>query len=244
MNERERRSWLLVPASKPEGCAAAATSGADVIVIDLVELVAERDKHRAREYVSEAIAAVRASGADAFVMIDPTLAYADLAASVGPTLSGVVVSRAETPEQIAAVSSLLDELEAKRGVLPGTIHIVPALETALGNHNGYEIARASTRVAALTLGRVDLVMDLRPEPCGEIHMLPYLMQRLIIVANAAAVIPLGAWWRRPDRGLLATPQATYQAALRGRSIGFRGAVCLRVDQVDALNRAYARSASC
>jgi len=38
-------------------------------------------------------------------------------------------------------------------------------------------------------------MDLRPEPSGELHLMPYLMQRLITAANAAAVMPLGAWWR-------------------------------------------------
>jgi citrate lyase beta subunit len=64
------------------------------------------------------------------------------------------------------------------------------------------------------------------------------MQRLVIVAGAAGVKPLGAWWRAPDRGLLATPENTYEAARRGRAIGFKGAMCLRANQVDALNRAY------
>ena len=86
--------------------------------------------------------------------------------------------------------------------------------------------------------RADLVMDLRPEPDGEIHLLPYLMQRLVVIAGALGKTPLGAWWRAPDRGLLATPQNTFAAAQRGRAIGFRGALCLRPEQVDALNRAY------
>jgi citrate lyase beta subunit len=90
----------------------------------------------------------------------------------------------------------------------------------------------------VTLGRAELVMDLRPEPSGEIHLMPYLMQRLIIIAGAAGVAPIGAWWRAPDRGLLATPEHTLQAAQRGRAIGFKGAMCLRANQVDPLNRAY------
>ena len=44
-----RRSWLLVPASKAEQVAAAPRAGADVIVLDLVELVAEKDKFAARD---------------------------------------------------------------------------------------------------------------------------------------------------------------------------------------------------
>ena len=90
----------------------------------------------------------------------------------------------------------------------------------------------------MTLGRADLVMDLRPEPSGEFHLMPYLIQRLIIIARALGVTPIGAWWRSPDRGLLATPENTQNAARRGRAIGFKGAMCLRTNQIDALNRAY------
>jgi citrate lyase subunit beta / citryl-CoA lyase len=239
MSEAARRSWLLAPMSKPDSIEQAVRSGADVVVLDLVELVAEEDKHSARSNVHAAIKTVRTGGAEAFVMIDPELMYADLHACVWPGLGGVIVSRAESGKQVADVAALLTQLEGERGVLPNALKIVAALETAPGNSAAYEIATASPRVWGVTLGRADLIMDLRPEPSGEIHLMPYLMQRLIIVAGAAKVTPIGAWWRSPDRGLLATPENTYQAAHRGRAIGFRGALCLRGNQVDSLNRAYA-----
>src|SRR5262249_10937066 len=153
---------------------------------------------------------------------------------VWPGLSGIVVSRAESPQQINAIAALLGKLESERSLPQNTLKIVPALETAPGNHVAYAIASASPRISALTLGRADLIMDLRPEPSGEIHLLQYLMQRLIIVAGAAGVKPLGAWWRGADRGLLATPDNTYAAAHRGRAIGFKGAMCLRANQVEPL----------
>jgi len=233
-----RRSWLLVPASKAEQVAAAPRAGADVIVLDLVELVAEEDKFETRERLQGAVAAVSAGGVEVFVQIDPELCYADLHACVWPGLAGVVVSRAESPQQIVEIDEQLGRLEHERGILPGALKIVAALETARGNHAAYDVARASPRVCGLTLGRADLVMDLRPEPSGEIHLMPYLMQRLIIIARAAGVTPVGAWWRAPDRGLLATPEHSYQAGQRGRAIGFKGAMCLRANQVEPLNRAY------
>lgn len=235
-----RRSWLLVPMSKAERIAQAPQCGADVIVLDLVELVAEEDKLAARKKVQAAIPAARAGGAEVFAQIDPELLDADLLACVWPGLGGVVVSRAESSRQIVEVDALLSRLENERGILPNTLKIVAALETARGNHAAYEIGRASPRVWGLTLGRADLVMDLRPEPSDEIHLMPYLMQRLIIIARAAGVTPIGAWWRAPDRGLMATPENTYQAAHRGRAIGFKGAMCLRADQVEPLNRAFTR----
>ena len=224
--------------SRTEQIAHAAQSGADVIVLDLVELVAEEDKPAAREKVQAAIHTVQAGGVEVFAQIDPVLLYADLHACVWPGLSGVVVSRAESPGQIIEVEALLSRLENERGILPNTLKIVAALETARGNYAAYDIGCASQRLWGLTLGRADLIMDLRPEPSREIHLMVYLMQRLVIIANAAGVTPIGAWWRAPDRGLLATPDNTYQAAQRGRAIGFKGAMCLRANQVEPLNRGF------
>jgi citrate lyase subunit beta/citryl-CoA lyase len=234
-----RRSWLLVPASRPDEVGRAARSGADAIVLDLVELVTERDRDAARRAFPAMLAMAQAGGAGIFAQTDPQSAAADLAACAGPGLTGVVISRTESPVQIQDVARRLDDLEKDRGLAAGSLQIVAALETAPGNHAAFDIARADPRVKAVTLGRADLVMDLRPEPSGEIHLMPYLMQRLILVARAAGVVPLGAWWRAPDRGLLASPEGTYRAAQRGRAIGFRGTLCLHPRQVEPLNRAYA-----
>lgn len=240
--DAKRRSWLMVPLSRPAAVDAALVSAADVIVLDLVELLAADDKHAAREQAPAVITRAAAGGAAVFAMIDPRLLYADLHACVWPGLGGVVISRLETTAQVNEAVALIEQLEAERGLLPGTVEIVGALETAPGNHAAYELAIASPRVRALTLGRADLIMDLRPEPSGEIHLMPYLMQRLILIAGAAGVTPLGAWWRAPDRGLLATRENTLQAARRGRAIGFKGSLCLRPEQAEALNLGFAGAA--
>ncbi len=233
-----RRSWLLTPASNTQRVAQAHLAGADVVVLDLVEFVAERDKPRARDMMPEAIEQARAGGAEVFAQVDPELLYADLRACVWPGLSGVVVSRLETVEQAAEAHELLGGLEEERGILPNTLETVGALETAKGNRDGFEVAAASSRTWGLTLGRADLIMDLRPEPSGEVHLMQYLIQRLVTVANACGAVPLGAWWREPDRGLLATPENTHAAAVRGRAIGFKGSFCIREDQVGPLNRGF------
>ena len=72
-NDRIRRSWLLTPVSQPDRVAGAAESAADVIILDLVEFVAEPDKPRAREALPDALDAVKSGGAEVFVQIDPAL---------------------------------------------------------------------------------------------------------------------------------------------------------------------------
>lgn len=238
-----RRSWLMVPSDDAAQVEQAAASAADVIVLDLMEFVPEGMKPTAREHLPEAIRGVAQGGAEVFAQVDKELLYADLSAAVWPGVSGILIPRLESPQEVAEADSLLTQLEDKRGFRPGTLQIVAVLDTAKGNYDAVEIARASRRIWGLTLGRADLVMDLRPEPSGELHLMPYLMQRLITAANAAAVMPLGAWWRAPARGLLANPDNTYAAAVRGRHIGFKGALCLQPDQVEPLNRGFTPTSS-
>ena len=238
-----RRSWLLTPASQPEQVSTAPSAGADVIVLDLAEFVSEPDKPAARESLREALAPAKSTGADVFVQIDPELMLADLTAAVWPGLDGIVVTRAETPEQVVAIDTIISDLESRRGLPPRSVELVLCLETALGNYNGFEVAAASSRAWGLSLGRADLVMDLRPEPSGETHLMQYLMQRLVTLASATGTVPLGAWWRFPDRGLLATPENTLAAARRGRSIGFHGSFCVLNSQVHPLNAGFTPSES-
>ena len=233
-----RRSWLIVPCDDATQIEQAAASAADVVVLDLMEFVPQGGKAAARERLPETISQLAQGDAEVFVQVDKELLYADLSATVQPGIRGILIPRLESPQEVAEADALLLQLEDKRGFRPGTLQIIAVLDTAKGNYAAMEIARASRRLWGMTLGRADLVMDLRPEPSGEIHLMPYLMQRLITVANAAGLVPLGAWWRAPARGLLANPDDTYGAAVRGRRIGFKGALCLRPNQVDALNRGF------
>jgi citrate lyase subunit beta/citryl-CoA lyase len=238
MDGNVRRSWLMVPSDDVSQVEQASASAADVVVLDLMEFVPEAMKPVARERLLEAIRGVAQGGAEVFAQVDKELLYADLSAAVWPGLSGILIPHLESPQEVGEADRLLTQLEDKRGFRPGTVQIVAVLDTAKGNYDAIDIARASRRIWGLTLGRADLVMDLRPEPSGELHLMPYLMQRLITVANAAGVVPLGAWWGAPARGLLANPEDTHAAAVRGRRMGFKGALCLRADQIEPLNRGF------
>ncbi|MGH8065846.1 MAG: HpcH/HpaI aldolase/citrate lyase family protein [Candidatus Entotheonellia bacterium] len=236
-----RRSWLMVPCDDAAQVEGAATAAADVIVLDLMEFVPEGAKPAAREHLPEVIRQGVQGDAEVFVQVDKELLYADLSAAVWPGISGILIPHLESPREVREADNLLTQLEDKRGFRPGTLQIIAVLDTARGNYHGMDIIRASRRFWGVTLGRADLVMDLRPEPSGEIHLMPYLMQRLITMANAAALVPLGAWWRAPARGLLASPDDTYSAAVRGHRIGFKGALCLGPNQVEPLNRGFSPS---
>ena len=232
-----RRSWLLAPPLGENWFTDAFSHRPDVLVVDLVELIAESRKAQARKLAREALRE-GATGTLIYAQVDKALLASDLEAVVWPGLAGIIVPRLESSQELNACEYELTRREKERGLAPNSLQVVASLDTAQGNHRAMEIATASKRLWGITLGRADLEMDLRPEPSGEIHLMPYLMQRLIIIARAARLTPLGAWWRPPARGLLAGPDETYQAAVRGKALGFKGSLCLRGDQVDALNRGY------
>jgi citrate lyase subunit beta / citryl-CoA lyase len=255
MGDRIRRSWLIVPAHDDTRLEEAAHAGADVIVLDLQDMVHDTKKYVARARIRETIPHLCAQGAEVFVRVDIELLYADLYASVWRGLSGVMLSGVTSVAQVQEADSLLGALQAERGVVrpPPVGEILEAddpvspeqalelhlcFDTGRGNWDAVQLIQASTRVKSISLGRADLVMDLREEPSGDLHLMPYLMQRLIIIANATGVQPIGAWWRATSRGLVASYDDTLAAAITGRQAGFKGGLCMRTHQVAALHKGF------
>jgi citrate lyase subunit beta/citryl-CoA lyase len=224
-------------------------------VLDLQDMVHDTRKHEARARLRDAIPHMCAQGAEVFVRADIELLYADLHAAVWRGLSGVMLPGVTSVAQVQEADSLLGRLQAARGVVkpPPVGDILEAddpispqqaleihlcMDTGRGNWDAVELIRASSRVKSISLGRADLVMDLREEPTGDLHLMPYLMQRLIIIANATGVQPIGAWWRATSRGLVASYADTLAAAVTGRQAGFKGGLCMRAHQVAALNQGF------
>ena len=253
--QRVRRSWLLVPAHRTDVVEQVHLFDADVIVFDLEDLVHDGRKFAARSNIRAGIERARQGGAEAFVRCDLELVYADLEASVWRGLQGVRLPKVSSVAQGREVEEILAHFEAQRGVMQAgllgeidefdaprsidnALEIHLSLETAAGNDAAPELLVSSGRIRSVSLGRADLVMDLRGEPSGELHLLPFLMQRLIVLANATGVMPIGAWWQASSRGLRASVEDTEHAARLGWLAGFKGGLCVLPEQVAALNRGF------
>jgi len=218
------RSWLFVPGDRSDRFAKAAASGADMVVLDLEDAVAEGAKAAARESVTCWVGA----GRTACVRINAhgTPSYdADVAALTGLAgLAAVLVPKAEDPQALVALSEALG---------PGT-SLVALVESAVGVQRTDEVA-AVPGVDRLVFGSIDLALDLGAEDGG--LPLLYARSRLVVASRAAGVAaPVdGVTPSLDDAG------AVEADAIAAARLGFGGKLCVHPAQVAVVNTAFSPS---
>ena len=229
------RSLLFVPVIRDKFVASAHTRGADGIILDLEDSVPEGEKDRARTLVAAAAPVVGKGGADVLVRINRPWhqAFRDIEAAVGPDVMGLVCPKVESPEHLIVVAELLDTFEAGRGLTRGHTRLVALVETADAYVRVREIAKATPRLVAITLGAEDFALSVGMQPIGETLQSP--KQTVIIAARAAGIIPLGFMGTVADFGDL---DAFRQVVRRSRTFGFAAATVIHPSQIAILNEEY------
>jgi (S)-citramalyl-CoA lyase len=160
MNEQapiRTRSWLFTPATRPERFAKAAEIGADVLLIDLEDAVAPRDKAAARTTALDYLAGLRAGTLRALRIngLDTRAGIADLDALLESAASPdfLVLPKTETAGHLQILDRLLTAVgKATR--------LVGLIESARGLAALEAISTATPRLAGLMFGAADMSADL------------------------------------------------------------------------------------
>lgn len=162
---RLRRCELATPASNEKMIAKAATSGADVVFLDLEDAVAPAHKAQARENAIGALCHLdwgRTSRAVRINAVGTDWAHDDITGLVshaGNELDVLIVPKVRAARDVWFVETLLDVLEARYDVVR-PIGLEVLIEEAEALTRVDEIARASTRLEALIIGQGDLAASL------------------------------------------------------------------------------------
>ena len=210
-------SALYVPGDRQSRFAAALTSGADIVVVDLEDAVLPGRKDAARE------AAVTLLGSDPAVPV-----HVSVNAGSSPWQDGDLLALAGAPGlgdvRVAKVESAA-ELDAVAERLPG-VRLHALIESALGVQAMEDIAR-HPRLATLGLGEADLHSDLGLR--GE-EALAWVRSRLVVACRAAGL---------PPPMLSVYPDVHDTAGLvgscrRGRDLGFVGRSVIHPNQIAAV----------
>jgi len=216
-----RRSYLFVPGNRPERFEKAWQSGADAVILDLEDAVQSAHKDLARQ----AVAAWLEPERPVYVRINGTGTpwfERDLEVAGIPGILGVVLPKAEHPEQVAQVA----------GLLAGEARVLPLLETALGVWNARALAQVP-RVERLAFGSVDFQLD--TGITGDQEELLYARSRLVLASRVASILP------PVDSVTMALDDMTRlrEDVARARRLGFGGKLCIHPRQVETINRGFA-----
>jgi citrate lyase subunit beta/citryl-CoA lyase len=219
------RSWLLVPATKPDTFTAAAESEVDAVILDIEDAVAPTAKPAARDAVVSWLEA----GNSAWVRVnDATTNFwaDDLAALSGlKGLAGIMLAKTESGSQVEATASRLAE---------GT-RILALVESAMGLEATPEIARADSTFR-LAFGSGDFRRDtgMSDEPLA----MAYPRSRLVVSSRAARLPgPIDGPTLTANESILARDSALTV------SMGMTGKLCMHAEQAPTVNRELAPSPS-
>lgn len=233
------RSMLYAPGSDPHKMRKALSAGADAVIFDLEDAVAEGRKQEARIEVArllDELAADHAPHPPIFVRINGPSSGAldaDLDAAVRPPLSGLKLPKTEGPEELVVVDEACTTLEAKRGMTAGSTVVIPGIESARGVEALDGIARAP-RVWCLSFGAVDFAMDLGTEPTAEgVESLVALSSIAIASAAAGLQQPMDSAWS--DIG---DEDGLRRVAGLARRLGFQGKAVIHPRQVPIVNDVF------
>ena len=233
------RSALYVPANVPRFIEGAHRRGADAIIVDLEDSVPIAERPAARRDLIATVENVARGGADVIVRINRPWRQAmlDLEAAISPRVTALAVTKVDSADHIRLVSEVVGELEAERGMTVGSTKFTAMIETADAWFHMPEIAKASERIVALTLGGEDFALSVGMLPTAEGLFMP--KQQLAIAARAAGILPLGFIGTVADYKDL---DAFRETVRRSRRLGFRGASVIHPAQVPVLNEEFAPSA--
>jgi citrate lyase subunit beta / citryl-CoA lyase len=229
------RSLLFVPVTQPRFVDGAARRGADAIILDLEDSVAASEKERARRLVPEAAGIVSRGGADVVVRINRPLQLAvrDIEAAVGPSVLALALPKIDSAEHVRLLAEVIDEVETKNGMAPGTTRLIAMVETPAAFFRIAEIARAHPRLCALNLGAEDFASSAGIQPDSEALLMP--KQMAVFAASAAGIMPLGFIGSIAEFHDLDRFRETIR---RSRRFGFIGASVIHPSQVPILNEEF------
>jgi citrate lyase subunit beta / citryl-CoA lyase len=215
---------MFVPGDRPERFAKAASSGADVVVIDLEDAVPPRHKARA---------------------LGNTLAWLESGGS-----AVIRVNAAGTPwhrqeiDELAATGAVLMLPKAEESDVVTELHqrlsgarVIALIETARGLRRAEEVCSAPGVIRA-ALGTLDLGAEIGVDPAAQ-GPLAYARSRLVIASAAAGLPP-------PIDGataVLGAQDVLVADVERARSLGFGGKLCIHPTQVGCVNAGLGPSES-
>ncbi len=185
-----RRSLLYVPGNMPGMLQNIPVFEADGVMIDLEDAVPLQEKDAARALTRNFLRSYRQRNKEMFVRINPLdtpYGYEDLREVLPALPDGIRLPKAENPELVEKLDTLLTEQEERLQLKIGHFKIIPSIESAQGVLNCVETARASSRIVALAFGAEDYTASMEIDRTKSGEELFSARTQVVWAAKAAGV---------------------------------------------------------
>jgi citrate lyase subunit beta/citryl-CoA lyase len=187
---RLRRTLLYVPGNMPSMLQNIPVFGSDGVIVDLEDAVPWTEKDAARRLVRRYLEGYRDRDKEIIVRINPLdtpHALLDLREVLPAMPDGIRLPKADTPEIVERLDTLLTEFEEELGVEIGRFSILPSIESAQGVILAASIAKASNRLIGLAFGAEDYTASLEIERTKAGAELMNARSRVVWGAKAAGI---------------------------------------------------------
>ena len=188
--KRLRRSMMFLNAQKPGLIKDPYVYGADSIMLDLEDAVAENQKDAARYSLYHALKEINYRGTERVVRInglDTPHWQEDIRVCVAGGADTIRIAKTESAGDVHAVETQVLAAEREFGRPEGSTLLMAALESARGVLNALTICEASERLFGVALSGGDYTKDLQTTISGTGVELAGARQHMIIAARAAGV---------------------------------------------------------
>jgi len=229
------RSFLFAPGNHPRRVEKCLTLGADAVILDLEDAVANAEKAGTRALVVQALSAPRrCQGYVRVNALGTQWCHGDFMAVVARGVDGIVLPKVESAGDLQTAEWLLAALERERGLPEGGIDLIPIIETAAGYSNIKGIAAAARRARRLAFGAGDFTLDVGITwSREETELLPYRTAFVVESRAAGLEPPVDTVWVS-----LKDPEGFAASVQRARDLGFQGKLCIHPDQVPVVNDCF------
>lgn len=187
---RLRRTMMFMNAQKPSLIKDAYIYGADSIILDLEDAVAENQKDAARFSLYQALKHVDYGDIEVIVRInglDTPHWKEDIRCVVAGGADGIRIAKCESAEDVHMVEEAVLAAEREFGVEEGRTLLMAALESPKGILNAYEIVTASPRMFGCAISGGDFRKSMHVQiNRGGIEMLA-ARGNMLLAARAAGV---------------------------------------------------------
>ena len=185
-----RRSLLYVPGNMPGMLQNIPVFEADGVLIDLEDAVPLAEKDSARLLTRNFLRSLKVHNKEMFVRInglDTPYGEEDLRQVLPALPDGIRLPKADNPELVERLDTMLTEQEERLGLPIGHFKIIPSIESARGILNCVETAQASTRIVALAFGAEDYTASMEIDRTKSGEELFSARTRVVWAAKSAGV---------------------------------------------------------